>query len=419
MQKSVVVVGGGVIGLSCAYYAALRGLAVRVLDRGAPGESSCSTGNAGMIVPSHIVPLAAPGMISMGLKMMLNRQSPFYLKPKLDPSFWSWVWKFCRSANREHVERSAPILKQLHLGSRECFIGLHDQLGCRFSLSTNGLLMICKKPSTLDHETKEAERAIELGIPAERMNADELAKFESSMQMDVAGAIYFPLDCYLDPRLLLDALELECRRLGVEFERCCEITHVRSNGDQVLAVVSTSHEFSAEEYVFCGGMGMNRLSASLGLKMPLVSGKGYSMTVDQPKEIPTHCSILTEARVAVTPMGSRLRFGGTMELGAGDGISSHRIRGIVRSIPEYFPNWKTQDLEGITPWFGHRPCSPDGLPYLGRPNRLRNVVVATGHAMMGVSLAPITGKLCAELICRDKPSIPIDLLDPDRFDSKY
>lgn len=415
MERTVTIVGGGVIGLSCAYFAAQRGFRVTVIERATEKMPSCSTGNAGMIVPSHVVPLAAPGMIAMGLKMMFNSKSPFYLKPQFDLQLWSWVWKFYRSASAAHVNRSAPLLKELHLASRACFVEWDEKFGGRFRLATDGLLMICKSKATLDHEARDAERASQLGIPTQTLDRQGLADMEPGIEMDVAGAVYYPMDCCLSPGLLMESLVEDCRSLGVEFHWGAEIDRIEVRGHRVVAVHAGDRAWTGDEFVVCGGVWSTGLMKSLDLEMPMLSGKGYSLTVEKPRELPKHCAILTEARVAITPLGDRLRFGGTMELGAGDGISPNRIRGIVESVPKFFPRWTPDDFEGIQPWFGHRPCSPDGLPFLGRPSRFKNLVVATGHAMMGISLAPVTGKLCGELLSGDRLSIPIGLLSPDRF----
>ena len=138
--------------------------------------------------------------------------------------------------------------------------------------------------------------------------------------------------------------------------------------------------------------------------------------MERPRELPQLCSIFTEARVAVTPMGGTLRFGGTMEIsGLNEDINPARVRGIVRAVPDYFPEFRPEDFTGITPWRGLRPCSPDGLPYLGRTGRFDNLVVSTGHAMMGLSLGPVTGQLVADLVSGIRPGLDLRLLDPDRF----
>ena len=175
-------------------------------------------------------------------------------------------------------------------------------------------------------------------------------------------------------------------------------------------------EFAADEFILCGGSWSPVLARELGLKIPIQAGKGYSLTLTQPRELPQLCSIFTEARVAVTPMGASLRFGGTMEIaGLNEDINPVRVQGIIKSVPKYFPKFTPEDFDGIQPWRGLRPCSPDGLPYLGRTAKFSNLILATGHAMMGMSLSPITGQLVSEIVSGEKPSFDLNLLSPDRF----
>jgi len=167
--------------------------------------------------------------------------------------------------------------------------------------------------------------------------------------------------------------------------------------------------------VLCGGSWSPQTTAQLGLNLPIQAGKGYSLTLRQPRELPNLCSIFTEARVAITPMGDTLRFGGTMEIGGlNDTINPVRVRGIIKSVPKYFPRFEESDFAGIEPWFGLRPVPPDGLPYIGRTKRLANLCLATGHGMMGISLAPITGQLVADTLTGARPRFDLSLLSPDR-----
>ena len=204
---------------------------------------------------------------------------------------------------------------------------------------------------------------------------------------------------------------------GCEFQWETSVTGIQAQGEKLVHLKSTKGDIQADEFVICGGVWSDDLTSELGISLPMQAGKGYSMTLDTPIEQPSICSILTEARVAVTPIGPSLRFAGTMEIsGTNQTISESRTRGIVKSIPKYFPNFSIDDFAGATPWVGLRPCSPDGLPFLGRTSRWNNFVVATGHAMMGLSLAAISGKIVSELIDNVTPSVEnLQLLSPDRF----
>lgn len=412
----VVVIGGGVIGLCVAYYLTRRGRRVTVVDRNPPQRDGCSFGNAGMIVPSHFVPLAAPGAVGLALKWMANPESPFYVKPRCSWDLIQWGWKFWRSANSRHVARSGPVLRDLHLASREAYEEFAAELGDTFGLTRAGLLMLCKTQHALDEEASTAEAARKLGLPADVLSPRQLAALEPDVTMDVAGAVHFPKDCHLAPQRFVAALEERLTTLGTTFVWDSTVTGWRRETRRVAAVETTRGPFEADQFVLCSGVWSADLARSLGLRIPMQAGKGYSLTLPSPRQIPRICAILTEARVAVTPMGGALRFGGTMEMaGIDESINERRVRGIIRSIPAYYPEFCVEDFDGIQPWRGLRPCAPDGLPYIGRTRQIDNLVIATGHAMMGLSLAPVTGKIVADLVNESPTQFDLGPLDPDRF----
>ena len=416
MGKTVVVIGGGVIGLCTAYYCARKGLRVTVIERSPEERDGCSFGNAGMVVPSHFVPLAAPGVVTLGLKWMLDPQSPFYVKPRLRADLLAWGLRFWRSATREHVERSAPLLRDLGLKSRACFEEFAALPGNDFGLEKKGLLLLCKTEHTLEEEARTAERGRALGIPSEVLDAKQTARREPGVRMDVAGSIYYPQDCHLAPERLMRALKRQLDALGATFAWDTEVTGFRVSGSRLEAVQTSRGDFRADEYVLCGGSWSPGLARQLRLNLPIQAGKGYSLTLTEPRQLPTTCAIFAEAHVAVTPMGKSLRFGGTMELdGLNPNINPGRVRGIIKSVPAYYPDFSASDFEGIRPWSGLRPCSPDGLPYIGRTARYSNLGIAAGHAMVGVSLGPVTGMLMAEVLAGEKPSVDLGLLKPDRY----
>ncbi|MBI5775264.1 MAG: FAD-dependent oxidoreductase [Verrucomicrobia bacterium] len=436
MSKRIVIIGGGVIGLSTAYYCARRGHQVTVLDRAAAEHAGCSYGNAGLVVPSHFVPLAAPGMVKLGLKWMLNPESPFYIKPRLDWDLWDWSFKFWRAANASHVERSAPLLRDLNFASRACFEELADGSSGfgDFGLEKRGLLMLCKSPQTLDKEAKFAARANELGVPAAVLDARQGAALEPGVRMDIAGAVHFPEDAHLSPGRFMAALKVQCAMMGVQFRWETEACKLHLERGRVISIGARAAsprtdsvsgeppagglrpEIEADEFVLCGGSWSPCVARELGLKLPMQAGKGYSLTLPQPRQLPGIPCIFTEARLAVTPMGGALRFGGTMEIaGLNEDINPARVRGIVNSVPGYFPEFTARDFAGVQPWCGLRPCSPDGLPYLGRTAKFTNLAIATGHAMMGLSLGPLTGRLLAQILSGENPEFDLTRLNPDRY----
>jgi D-amino-acid dehydrogenase len=415
-MKQVVVIGAGVIGLCTAYYAARRGLAVTVLERQPADYAGCSFGNAGMVVPSHFVPLAAPGAVMTALRWMRNPESPFWIKPRLDSDLISWGWKFWRTSTAEHVRRAGPVLRDLHLASRACFDELAALPEVEFGFKKEGLLMLCKTEHALEEEAKMAAEAERLGVPAQVLDGRGAAALDPDITMDIAGAVYFPKDCHLDPARFMKVLRGLVERQGVQICYGCEVTGFQWNGTRIRAAKTRERSFHGDEFVLAGGSWSPQLGRWLGLDLPMQAGKGYSLTLPNPPELPRICSILTEARVAVTPMGASLRVGGTMEMaGMNEEINPVRVQGIIKAVPKYFPKFRSADFSGLKPWSGLRPCSPDGLPYVGRSARHPNLCVATGHAMMGLSLGPVTGRIVSELLCGESPSLDISMLNPERY----
>jgi len=418
MNRRVLIIGGGVIGLATAYYCTRRGWAVTLVERRSARRDGCSFGNAGMIVPSHFIPLAAPGMVALGLKWMWNPESPFYIKPRLSLELLEWLYKFWRAATPEHVRRAAPLLRDLNFASRAAYAELTALPGNDFGLVQKGLLMLCRTQHGLDDEAKTAAQAVALGVPAEVLDARQTAALDPAVRMSVAGSVYFPKDCHLQPDRFVAVLQSQLLAAGAELIWDREVTGWRhGTGSNLQAVrLDDGRELSADEYVICGGSWSPGLVRDLGLEIPIQAGKGYSLTLPHPRQLPQICAIFTEARMAVTPMGGALRFGGTMEIsGLNETIDSRRVRGIINAVSGYYPDFTPADFDGIAPWRGLRPCSPDGLPYLGRTQRYANLTLATGHAMMGMSLAPITGRLVAEIISGDHPALDLSLLSPDRY----
>lgn len=412
----VVVVGAGVVGLFSALHALRRGFDVTIVDRDADGHRGCSYGNAGMIVPSHFVPLAAPGMVRLGLRWMMDPASPFHVKPRLSADFASWAWRFFRSSTDAHVQRAAPLLRDLAMASRACYEALAAESGEGFGLSRKGMLLVCRTAHALDEESRVAEHARSLGIPADALDARGAVAFDPLLRDDIAGAIRYPMDGHLDPDRLMRWLKTRVVAEGARVLRDTEVTGFSSDGATLRAAKTKAGDIDGDAFVLSSGVWSPALARSLALSIPIEAGKGYSVTVQKPKAFGSHCAILSEARVAVTPMGDRLRVGGTMQLaGLDTRIDERRVRALVDALPRYFKGIDRDALASATPWAGLRPCTPDGLPYLGRTRRYANLVIAAGHAMMGVSLGAVTGRTVGQLLAGEPPPFDMALLSPDRF----
>lgn len=411
----LLVIGGGIAGLCTAHYAQKAGLEVTVLEPEGPGRNSTSFGNAGMVVPSHFVPLAAPGMIEMGLRWMWNPESPFYVKPRLSLDLLRWGYWFWRASSAARVQQVSPLLRDLNLASRNAYAQLATELPQAFGFEQRGLLMLCHSAHGLAEESHAAQKARELGLEAHVLSANEVQKLEPGIQMQVAGGVYYPGDAHLNPKAFMQSLEHSLRQRGVRFVNST-LVGWQQQSDRLVAAKLAEGELQADQFVLCAGAWSQNLAAMLGLRLPLQAGKGYSFVLEQPTQKPSIPAILTEARVAVTPLAQGLRFGGTMEIaGLKPGINPRRINGIRKAIPRYYPAFQSDALQGRELWYGLRPCSPDGLPYIGRTARFANLSIASGHAMMGLSLGPITGQLISQVLLGQTPSLPLGPLSPDRY----
>lgn len=416
-KKEIVIVGSGIIGLSTAHFALTHGWDVTIVDRIASDGDNCSKGNSGMIVPSHFVPLAAPGVMGHAIRWMRDPESPFSLNPSLDLEMLKWGLRFYLASTKAQVDQAAPLLRDLNLASRELFIKWSED-GIDGGLAKKGLLMLCATKEMLEEEAQLAQQARDLGLPAEVLSPRETEILDPNVTLEVQGGVYYPKDCHMVPGKLIASLRSHLESRGATFRWNTHITGWNFRGSDIVSLKTTGGEIAGDEFVLCSGVWTESLSRELRLKLPMLAGKGYSLTLPTPIERPAVCSILCEARVAVTPMEDQLRFGGTMTLGKPNSIvAPEKIQGIIKSVARYMPRFKPQHFEGIEPWVGLRPVTPDGLPYIGRTNRWRNLTVATGHAMMGLSLGPITGQLAAQIIAGEKTTISIDRLSPDRYAS--
>jgi len=403
------------MGLSCAYYLAREGFRVTVLERNAEGADSCAHGSAGYVSPSHVIPLAAPGMVFKGLRWMLSSRSPFYIEPRLDSELMRWGWLFARHCTKAHTRRAAPVLRDLCLVGRKLFVELAEVTGNVFELRTEGLLNLCQTQEALDHEAHGlAALANEVGVEARVLDAKQTAALEPGTRLAVAGSVYFPIDAHLTPRKFIPALTALLQEMGVKFRWSTSVYGWRADHGRIAAVHTTAGDLTADEFVLAGGSWSPAMVAGLGVRLPMQAGKGYSLLLEKPRYRLTKSLILTERRVAVTPMGDQLRFGGTMEIaGHNDAVRPERVEQIIAAAQAYFPEFTAHDFLGIKPWFGYRPVSPDGMPYIGRFRRHQNLTAACGHAMLGVSMGPSTGLVVAEILAGRKPSVDLAMLRPD------
>ena len=413
-NKSVIVVGGGIVGLSTAYFLQKEGHRVTVLDK-SDISSGASFVNAGYLTPSHIISLAAPGMITQGLKYMFNSSSPFYMKPRLDPDFIKWAWYFKKSSTKTKVNQSMPIIRDINLLSRELYEGIRasGDLGT-FQIGDKGLLMMFQSDEARDHEMQVVEKGKNLGLKGRLLTKDELSSLEPNVEINAEGAILWECDRHTTPPLIMKRMTEFLVGAGVDIHKNEEVKDVLASGNKITEVKTEKASYQADEVVFAAGSWTSNLSKKLNLKLPLQAGKGYRINVEEPTNI-TMPAILMEKKIAVPPMEGFTRFAGTMEFsGINHTIRRERVEAIAKGVEAYYSGLQIPKKAKDNAQCGLRPVSPDGLPYIGRPKNYDNLTVAAGHAMMGWSMGPATGKLVTELISGHKLSMDISPFDPQR-----
>ncbi len=399
-MKDIVIIGGGIVGLWCARYLRYAGMDVTILDQG-DFTGGCSYGNAGMIVPSHFTPLASPGMMAKGIQWMFRAESPFYIRPRISADLLHWLWRFYRSASAAHVAAAAPLLRDMHEESRLAYEELTGLDGYAFDFQRKGILMLYRTSRAEQEEVLMAEHAHTLGVEAIVCSSSEVSYIEPGLKMDVAGGVYYPGDAHLNPGILMDQLRNELVSCGVHFKgnaKSIRLVDHQTNGGEI--VLEDNQKLKARYIVVAAGSWSGQLMKRSGTKMLMMDGKGYSMTLHRPDKMPSIPALLHEARVAVTPMHEDLRISGTFEIsGMDDAIRSSKIKGILEAIPSYYPEIRIENPGSV--WYGYRPCTPDGMPYIGRVKSDSAIVMATGHAMMGLSLAPSTGRMVRDVLTKD------------------
>jgi D-amino-acid dehydrogenase len=263
-----------------------------------------------------------------------------------------------------------------------------------------------------------SENRLKLGIPAHMLTPDEVRQLDPGVAYDIIGAAYFPKDCHLAPHTFVTRLTRHLQENGAVFKWNCEVTGWRPEGENVTAVITSQGVFNADKIVLATGSWAGQTGRGLKLHLPMQAGKGYSLTLPAPRQLPRICALGAEARIAITPMNGQLRVGGTMEItGLDESINPRRVQGILKSFTQYYPAFNTQDFDGVPVWRGLRPVTPDGLPYVGQTKNYKNLFIAAGHAMLGLSLGPITGKIISRLLSGREPGYDLTLLNADRFNS--
>jgi D-amino-acid dehydrogenase len=421
-----IIIGGGIIGLSSAFYLKQSGWDVTVIDK-EDFLDNCSYGNAGYICPSHFIPLATPGVVKKGLKWMWNSRSPFYVQPRLDWNLISWGLKFMRIATPKHVKDSAIPLRDIAIISKREYESWLKIPGFDFAYEQKGLLEIFQTDEGAEHAHHTLERAHELGLTdTVLLSKEELDKLEPGIAINAKGALHFKCDAHCYPNKLMQQLLAYLKLRGVQiianekvngFEKAGDKVNKVSKVNTVNSLTGEKKAYDADEIIIATGSWGRQTAKLLGIKIPLMPGRGYSVTLEDSPYKLNYPAVLIEGRVAITPMdGNKIRFGGTME------ITSHktpprmsRVQGILDSVKRFYPGFDVPLPSKEKIWYGYRPCSADGLPYIGRIKKYTNVTVTTGHSMLGLSLGAGTGMLVNEIVNNQPVSMDIKPFAVERF----
>lgn len=414
-DPDVLVIGGGIVGLFSAYFLRRCGLSVAVLERGeVGGEQSCSSGNTGFVGTQGSVPLAEPGVPALGLRYLLNPESPFYIRPRPDPALAAWLWHFWRACTEQRAQAGFTVLHELKSHSLDILRTLCADGDLADTFTTPGIVLACRTRKGFDKAAASVPRMVEHGVPLRVLDQAELRTLEPDVEYDVAGALYNAEGAALHTPTFLHRFARRLTAMGVDLHPGTEVLDFDTGGGRVRTVRTNAGDFTPGEVVLAAGVWSDACARRLGARLALQPAKGYSVTLATPRRAPRIPALLTEGKVALMPLGERVRLSGTLELsGLRGDLAARRIDGILRTARTYLP-----DLSGTTvvhTWSGLRPCTPDGLPSIGRTGPCDNVSVATGGGHVGMGLAPATGRLVAQIVTGERPDTDLAPLDPGRY----
>jgi D-amino-acid dehydrogenase len=408
----VCVVGGGVIGVAITYELASRGCRVALVERELDLGRGCSYGNAGLIVPSHSMPLQNPASLRQGLHWLFQTESPLSIHVRPSRELIRWLAAFTKSCTRGRSERTMQLIRDLGIVSRELHAELALSVLSESTFRRDGCLNVYETDDMLRAGEAEARRITREGLEFRVFRGDDLRAFEPMLNDEVAGAIYFEREAHCDPYAFVQALGSAARRSGADIQLGCEVLSIAVKN--LVHVATTTGELRAETLVLATGAWSRFLAHGLQLQLPIEPAKGYHVDLEGGDNKPSAPLAFHGARLTVTPLPGRIRLCGSFELGGLDmRFNERKVRTLLAVGNHYVPTLRGRRVQGV--WRGLRPCTPDGLPVVGRIPREPQVVVATGHCMMGLTLAPITARLVAELVVGDRPSFDLTPFSAARF----
>ncbi len=406
------IIGSGVIGTASAYYLSQAGWRVTMLDRGGFGQA-CSHANCGLVVPSHVLPLAMPGVIGPTLKTLFQKNSPLVIKPGTNWGLSHWLLKFAGRCRRKPMLESGRAIAALLDASMNLYRELIERESLACEWQTEGCLFVFQSQQGMEHygQTDKLLRE-EFGMGAERLAGKQLLEKEPALQPGLAGAWFYERDGHLRPDRLLSSWRKVLEARGVTIRENCEVTGLQGKHGSLKTVETSTGEIAADAFVVATGAWTPLWKRELKCKIPIQPGKGYSITMPRPEICPRVPLLLEEHRVAVTPMQSGYRLGSMMEfVGYDSSINPRRIALLKAGAAVYLREPYCEPIQET--WFGWRPMTYDGKPIIDRSPAYENVMIAAGHNMLGLSMAPATGRLVAEMLTGQPPH-----LDPKPYSVK-
>lgn len=428
-NPDVLIVGGGVVGMSCAYYLTRAGARVTVIEATTVGDPlACSYGNQGLICPSHAVPIAAPGVITQGLGWLFDPTSPLYIRRPWRPEMSRWLWQFARAATKKRAEVATAAMAEFLQHS----YNLHKEIASTaittetntptehhpYGYAADGAMYAFMSEKALNHHLEAAQQVTQHGIPLQALSGKEVRQREPALSQAIVGGVLYPRDAHVEPRSFVRFLYAQLLAAGVQVVEHTDVIRLQRHASRAShTVLTTRGEFTAGEVVIAAGSWSPQVASDLNLRLPIQAAKGYSVTFTNPPWRPTLPVNFGEARAMVTPLPHGVRIGGTFELSGLDrSVTLKRVQAILDGAMRFVPGSRFDaHTTGVEIWRGLRPLSPDTLPVIGRPHAHSDVILATGHGMLGVSLGPATGEAVAALATGATPTVDLTPYNPNRF----
>lgn len=402
-SKSVIIIGGGVIGGFAAYYLLENGWSVTVVDKDRFGQGA-SSGNCGLIVPNHILPLNSLGTLFKAFRWMLSKDSPLYIKPRLDAGLIKWFCQFARHAQPKAVLKSAKgrhALLQSSFALYATFMQT-ERMACDWNVGGSLHIYRSAKGWNDFHGTDTLLR--QFGIAAQPLDRKTMLGLVSTLGNRVSGGWLYKQTAHLRPEKLMSGLRRVLLHRGARILENSAVQTFRQAKGHASAIVTEDTELSADAFVLATGAWTPSFENQLGCKLAIQPGKGYSITTDRPQSFPEIPCFFEEQRTVYTPWLDECRLGGTMEFsGFDDRLNQRRLCALAKGLDGYFD--PSQFNGRKKEWCGFRPMTVDGLPYIDRSPRMKNVIIAAGHNMIGLSVGPGTGKLIADIMDETIPHI--------------